>query len=551
MTQIALLSPIPLRQRFTLLVAFVWLLAVAASLGWNVLQVERSLLDLALTEARFHYDKDVLYRRWATRHGGVYVPVTSDTPPNPYLSGVRERDIVTPSGRRLTLVNPAYMTRQINEMAASDGVIGHITSLLPIRPENQPDEWETRALKQFEEGVQEYTGMEMLHGEQYFRYMRPFVVSAPCLQCHTRQGYKEGDIRGGISISLPYSRYQHNAADQKRNLLTWHGFIGLLGLLGIGMGARRLHSSQTALLVSEAETERLALRKTLLSSLGEGVYDIDREGRCGFINPAALTMLGYREQEVIGEDPHWLFHRRNADGSPHPVSECPVFQTCRDGLRREVEDAFTRKNGFIFPVRLIATPVHRDGEIVGAVVAFEDISERKAMEQEMLRLATTDSLTGAANRRRFLERIEEELARVRRYDDPAALLMLDLDHFKQVNDTHGHAAGDMVLRHFTALARPVLRRTDLCGRLGGEEFGVLLSGTDIRGALEFAERLREMVANTPAQTPDAAIPVTVSIGVTAIGRGDEGADCILARADEALYRAKRRGRNAVELVEAT
>lgn len=536
------------RQRLALLAAVAWLLMAGASLLWNLHHVDSSLMELALSEVRFHYDKDVLYRRWATRHGGVYVPVADDTPPNPYLAHLPERDILTPSGRRLTLVNPAYMTRQVHELAAADGVIGHITSLKPRRPENRPDDWERVALTAFEQGIQEYTGIEPLRGELYLRYMRPFLVEAECLKCHLQQGYKEGDIRGGISISLPFSRYQHSIGSQRRDLVMWHGVIGLIGLIGIGVGARRLHTSQAALQASEAETERLTLRKTLLSSLGEGVYDIDSEDRCGFINPAALTMLGYREDEVIGQDPHLLFHRRNPDGSPHPVNECPVFQTRKDGLRREVEDIFTRKNGLAFPVRLIATPVHRDGHIVGAVVAFEDISERKAMEDEMLRLATTDPLTGAANRRRFLERLEEERARVGRYDDPAALLMLDLDHFKQVNDAHGHAAGDMVLRHFTNLARPMLRRTDLFGRLGGEEFGVLLTSTDLPGAVEFAERFRLQVAHNPAQAGDSPIPITVSIGVTEIGRGDDGPDCILARADEALYRAKRNGRNTVELV---
>ncbi|MBI5329850.1 MAG: diguanylate cyclase [Betaproteobacteria bacterium] len=528
-----------------------WALVVTASLLWNIRQVDHSIETLALAEARFHFEKDVLYRRWASSHGGVYVPVSEKTPPNPYLSHVAERDVVTPSGRRLTLINPAYMTRQVNELASDDGVIGHITSLKPLRPENRADAWETRALHAFENGAHEYGSLEDLRGQPYFRYMRPFRTESACLKCHAEQGYKEGDIRGGVSMSLPYSRYANHFSLQRRNLLLGHGLIGLLGLVGMGFGARRLVRIKAALVRSEAETERLTVRKSLLSSLGEGVYDIDNAGRCTFINPAALTMLGYQEHEVVGQDPHRLFHRRNADGSPHPASECMVFQTRQDGVRREVQDTFLRKNGLAFPVRLTVTPVHRNGEIVGAVVAFQDISERLAMEQELMRLATTDPLTGAANRRRFLEQMEIELARVHRHHDSAALLMMDLDHFKQVNDAHGHASGDIVLRHFTSLAKPLLRRTDLFGRLGGEEFAILLSGADLRGAAEFAERFRSVVAATPAQVEDGEIPYTVSIGVTVFQAADGGADCILARADAALYRAKQAGRNTVALVEAT
>jgi len=182
------------------------------------------------------------------------------------------------------------------------------------------------------------------------------------------------------------------------------------------------------------------------------------------------------------------------------------------------------------------------------VVIVQDITERKALEMELRRLATTDPLTDLANRRHFLAQVDLELELLQRYAKPAALLMIDLDHFKQVNDAYGHAAGDAVLRHFAAIARRILRKVDLLGRLGGEEFAALLPGTDAEGAQQLAERLRQTVADSQVHTVSGgAIQVTISIGVTLFALTDANADTVLARADRALYRAKEQGRNRVEI----
>ena len=175
-----------------------------------------------------------------------------------------------------------------------------------------------------------------------------------------------------------------------------------------------------------------------------------------------------------------------------------------------------------------------------------DFAEAKRLEAELVEMATTDALTGLLNRREFMRRIEEELARLKRFDiERAAVLMLDLDHFKRVNDVHGHAAGDAVLKHFAGLAHAELRRIDTGGRLGGEEFAILLLGADLPSAAQFAERLRAKVADTPLALDGQSIPVTVSIGIAALDARDASADAALTRADAALYEAKRAGRDRV------
>ncbi len=199
------------------------------SLGWNCKRLEQATLELAAQNARSQYKKDLIYRRWASIHGGVYVPPTEATPPNPYLTFVAERDITTTSGKALTLVNPAYMTRQVHELGKKDyGDRGHITSLKPIRPENAPDPWEVEALKAFEKGKEEVLSISEFEGETYLRLMRPMVTESSCLKCHEQQGYKIGEIRGGISVSVPLAPYLASTATFSLGIRAVHAFVFII-----------------------------------------------------------------------------------------------------------------------------------------------------------------------------------------------------------------------------------------------------------------------------------------------------------------------------------
>jgi diguanylate cyclase (GGDEF)-like protein len=177
-------------------------------------------------------------------------------------------------------------------------------------------------------------------------------------------------------------------------------------------------------------------------------------------------------------------------------------------------------------------------------VGFLLLCKQKSDEQMAL-LATTDSLTGLANRRAFFERAEAARLLSLRLRKPIALMMLDLDHFKQINDRFGHATGDEGLALFAAAARATLRDHDILGRLGGEEFALALPGTDLDGALQAAERLRHAITEAPLITSGATYVMTVSIGVVVI-EANEALTAALARADHALYAAKSGGRNRVE-----
>jgi two-component system cell cycle sensor histidine kinase/response regulator CckA len=213
----------------------VWTIGLGASLMWNIHGTKKATGELAKKEARIHFNKDQAFRLWGAKHGGVYVPATENTPPNPNLAHIPERDIKTPSGKHLTLMNPAYMIRQMmNEFSELYGVKGRITSLKPLYPPNAPDEWEAKALRAFEKGVKEVFEFTEIEGEPYLRLMRPMITQKPCLKCHAFQGYKEGDIRGGVGVSVPMRPYW--AVQQKtiNTLITAHFLIWIFGLAVIG-----------------------------------------------------------------------------------------------------------------------------------------------------------------------------------------------------------------------------------------------------------------------------------------------------------------------------
>ncbi|MCB1889608.1 MAG: PAS domain S-box protein [Rhodocyclaceae bacterium] len=297
---------------------------------------------------------------------------------------------------------------------------------------------------------------------------------------------------------------------------------------------------------AQHEIARLSSRnELLLKSAGEGIFGVDTQGHCMFINPMALDLLGIDEATASNLPLRDLFELRHDDGSRCEGDACPIRQTLADGQTRKAEETLVRGDGSTIAIRMTVTEMREGGERIGVEVVFQDISARRAMERELERLATTDPLTGVTNRRQFIERCEQELVRQKRFEDPVSLLMLDVDHFKRVNDTHGHAIGDEVLKHLCLLAGRELRRTDVFARLGGEEFAFLLTGSDLDGAMDFAHRFRALVEANPAPTDVGEVPLTISIGAAQARRQDRSADDLLRRADAALYGAKQGGRNQV------
>ena len=276
--------------------------------------------------------------------------------------------------------------------------------------------------------------------------------------------------------------------------------------------------------------------KNVLDSMTDGVYLVDKERRIIWANEAFERMIGCPRQELLGMSiatfiaPEYqalaLEMRRRKERGEAQVTRYEMELVARDGRR--------------FPVEIHSSLLH-GGEMEGIAVAIvRDMTERKRWEAQLAYMADHDPLTDLFNRRRLLEELEREIDRVARYGGQAAFLWLDLDDFKDINDTYGHTVGDLVLQETARVLRQSVRRTDVVGRLGGDEFGILLINADEKRAREVAHRLRARLKSVTV--PEMGVMhISASIGIAMVGDGGLSVQDVLVRADRAMYHAKRGG----------
>ena len=392
---------------------------ILLSVFWGFSYRSNALIKVQLLrQGQAFFEEVVITREWAAKHGGVYVKIDPETVVNPYLLTIPGLKVVIKDeeGVAYTLKNPALMTRELSEIAAKHGIFKfHITSLDPFNPANRPDLFEQSALTSFNAGKKEYFSFEQENEEVFFRYMAPLVTTQPCLKCHAQQGYKEGDIRGGISVSIPAT--------------------------------------------------------TILKQIN--------------VNRVAIILIALG---IVG-----LLY----------------------AIMRYVARIF--------------------------------IGDLNQAEQQLQEMASHDHLTHLLNRRAGYQRIAGEMARAVRTQKPLAFILIDIDYFKRLNDSHGHTAGDMVLHQLACTLLAALRDYDVACRYGGEEFLVVAPETSVEQGVKLAERLRTTIAATHFNIETQHISLTVSVGVSKMQEHDSIEDGI-SRADRALYQAKNSGRNRVCVV---
>ena len=377
----------------------------------------RLLLDVLRQQASSYYDLIVRVRHWNAGYGGVYVEKKAGMEANVYLRKVGvEAEKETVDGSLLLLKNPASMTREISTILSDTSKIQfHITSLHLLNKENAPDAFEQRALKRFVDGASEFWELEQRDSGPVFRYMAPLLFEQACDKCHFNFHYNPGDIRGGISVTIPFGKTE-----------------------------------------KEMDLNRLSIVGLSLLTL------------------ALLLGSTYVMLNTLGE-------------------------------------------------------------------------KLDAAQGALLEASIRDELTGLHNRRYLMTRLGEEFERARRKGTALGLLMMDIDHFKIVNDTYGHPAGDEVLRSIAQTLASMLREYDVGGRYGGEEFAVVLAETTPQDMVKLAERIRERIDALADHGKATGIHVTISIGVAVLNDTDT-IETLLQRADSALYRAKEAGRNRTMLV---
>lgn len=375
--------------------------------------------DQLLHEARAFFQEIVQTRQWIINQQGVYVKVRPGMPAALNLEDIEglKTSITDRDGERYVLRDHAVITRMISDLAQPEQHFTiKLTSLNTLNPDNEPDGFERLALQKFESGVTEFYQMDNTPSGPLFRFMGPLTTQKECLPCHGPQGYKIGDIRGGVSISIPAKRAAAELAANK-------------------------------------------------------IYTVI----------AAITILAMLLSAITYISRHF-------------------------------------------------------------------VKDLKKSEKQLVEMATTDPLTGILNRREGIRRIQQEISRSIRKQQPLSVILIDIDHFKRVNDSFGHQVGDRVIQMIVTCLAATLRDYDLICRYGGEEFLVMLPTTALPMALETAERLRLLVAEAGTESEEGeAIKLTISLGVTSL-QSEDSLDNLVYRADNALYLAKEEGRNQVQFI---
>ncbi len=358
--------------------AIFWTIFIVISLGWNIVRQKYEIIEIATNEAQTIFEKDLVYYRWATSHKGVYVPLTDKTRPNPYLKDLPESSATTATGSSLTLVNPEYMIRQVYEMSAgSDMALGHITSLDPIRNENEADDWESEALRSFEAGVSQVSSVEHIDGVPYLRLMRPMTTESGCLKCHEQQGYDQGDIRGGISVAVPMSVLFSIYKKDILLLTLAHVPLWLLGLVGIFLGSRRIAQSMREREEAEAKT------RSIINNMLDGLITMTGDGTIESLNAAACKLFGCEPEETLGSNitrliqfPTTSVKARSSDKASLPDISSMV------GSQRELTGVRLDGTNFLIEISMSEMPLDVDRLFIAMV---RDITEERVRKEEALR----------------------------------------------------------------------------------------------------------------------------------------------------------------------
>jgi len=563
----------PLRVVALIYLCGVLLFGTLLALEWRL--IDRSVAAIARERGAALFALIETTREWNAMHGGVYVVVDETTQPNPWLKHPA-RDLQTRDGVRLTMVNPAYMTRQIADLALhADGARLHITSLKPIRPENRADDWEADALARFEAGEREV--LALVEGAEegrdpVHRYMAPLAVREPCLQCHAEQGYALGDIRGGISVTMPAGVL----IARRDQLRTRAVFIYVLaGLLAAGLVhgllranrrhvalVRRVNLEQERLieqrtgelaeanrrLAGEVELHRRSERRlaasesryrAIFDSAAEGIMLTDAALRIVQVNPAFSEITGYAAEEVLGRTPSML-----GSGRHDPAFFGDLLATLVATGRWQGEVWNRRKDGDLYVQWMSAVRIGEADAPEGFVATMTDITSRKQSEERLRFRANHDALTGLPNRRLFEDRLQSAIASALRHGERFALMLVDLDRFKGVNDRFGHLAGDALLVEVGRRLQLCVRASDTVARLGGDEFAVILGEVGGReDAAEVAGRICASMAE-PFELGEGVAQVGASVGVALGPQDDADAEELQRRADAALYSVKHGGRGS-------
>ncbi|BAE50810.1 PAS domain S-box protein [Paramagnetospirillum magneticum] len=369
---------------------FSWSLLLGGSLAWNIAKQREITLELATNTAQANFNKDVAYRLWASSHGGVYVEPDAKTPPSPWMAHLPDRDLIANDGRKLTLMNPAYMLRQMmQDHGELYGIKGRIVGIVTLNSDNTADPWEAEAIRQFAAGTKsEVMEVSDIDGKPFLRLFKPFRMEPSCQKCHGHLGFQDGEVRGGIGVSVPLAPYLTGEANVVRTMATTHGAIWGLGMLAIGWIARRSHSRLAAnARMTRALHDSEKHYRAIVETSSDGFWMTDNRGQLLEVNHAYAARSGYSREQLLSMSIQDLEAIETDDATHARIAAVMAGQDLRFETRHRT------RNGEIWDVE-VSTSYFAGGD--GRLFVFlRDISERKRDERVL-----------AESERRFREMAE-------------------------------------------------------------------------------------------------------------------------------------------------
>ncbi|MFA6056053.1 MAG: ATP-binding protein [Thermodesulfovibrionales bacterium] len=351
-----------------------WTAFVIFSLLLTIHDHHKAILQEAAIEARTQLEVNLEYRNLISGLGGVYASVDNISP-NPYLK-IPKRDILTKDGDKLTLLNPAYMTRLMFETMGKKSslpFINKITSLNFVNPVNTPDEWEKKSLLSFEKGLKEASEITSIDGKPYLRLMRPFITGDSCLKCHGYQGYKEGDVRGGISIAVPLGQYSELETRTRNIMLLTYILLWFLGNVGLVVFSSYKQKQEKIIIENEWKF------RTVSESANDWEYWLSGSRQIEYMSPSSKKITGYSPEEFLN-NPDLMTSIIHSEDRNLYVSHINNFE---EEHHDEMEFRIITRDGRMKWLAHICAPLYMQNKFLGRRISNRDITDRKTTEAEL------------------------------------------------------------------------------------------------------------------------------------------------------------------------
>lgn len=529
--------------RYTFLILIVWTSFIVISILFNAKKQSDNTVNIVKNVANESFNKDLASRLWATSHGGVYVTPTQKTPPSPWMAHLKNRDLVTVDGKKLTLMNPAYMLREMmDDYSKLYGIRGRIVGIKYLNPNNKADVWEENTIRKFENGVEEVIELTGQDKEERLKLMKPMMMKEGCQKCHGHLGYPNGSVRGGISVSVPMSPYRDIEFQNVQSIIFSHIIVWLIGSIAILFGSRKIKQQ---LLWREDDIDEIKISSMVFDNTIDAVLITDINGKIVRVNSAFSKLTGYDTAELLGSNPRIL------------KSEYHNKDFYKDLWKSILNEGFwkgeiwnRKKDGQVFIAKeSISTVKSNNGTVKYIIAIMHDITQQKNYESEIKNLAHYDLLTGLPNRALFYDRFEQSIERNKRNDEKMALLFIDLDGFKTVNDTKGHPVGDKLITQVGHRLKNIFRQSDTVARIGGDEFTIIIENySNINDLLTSVNKVLSEVSKEII-IEDHNIFISASIGISTYPQDGKDVDTLIKHSDTAMYKAKEKGKNQYSFYE--